>query len=204
MGLNAFTGDRFFLSNFYPCEVRYNDMTYQSSEAAYQAAKFPSHPDSIQREFCKANASAAKHLSRIYGPRRPDWDVIKNGVMLEVLRAKFRNPKLRQMLLDTNDDLLEEANDWGDRYWGTVSGQGLNTLGVMLMELRSQFRDEGSSGPPLTLLVALTPYLRHDVKCDYFSDKDDSRCTCGLDGVIKSVGGRGTTYERMANHTTAP
>ncbi|MCH7737275.1 MAG: NADAR family protein [Chloroflexi bacterium] len=60
--------------------------------------------------------------------------------MLELLRDKFRDPVLRQMLLDTGDLELVEGNNWGDRFWGRVSGVGDNHLGRLLMQVRGECR----------------------------------------------------------------
>lgn len=39
-----------------------------------------------------------------------------------VLKAKFNNPDLCNMLLNTNDDHLEETNDWGEHTWHNADG----------------------------------------------------------------------------------
>ena len=140
----SFRGDWYFLSNFFPCKVEYNGRIYGNAEAAYQAAKFPNHSEQIQKEFCFADAATAKRLGHTYSPIRHDWPIWKNQVMRDVLSAKFYNPDLRAALLSTGSQHLKESNDWGDRYWGTVDGQGLNTLGVLLMDLRAEIRDAQS------------------------------------------------------------
>ena len=41
--------------------------------------------------------------------------------MFEICLAKFTNPKnseLKQKLLETGTEYLEEGNTWGDVYWG--------------------------------------------------------------------------------------
>ena len=44
---------------------------------------------------------------------RANWETVKNGVMEEVVRAKFwQNPDLLQKLLDTGDPDLTEGNGW--------------------------------------------------------------------------------------------
>lgn len=48
---------------------------------------------------------------------RPDWDKIKVEVMLIGLRAKFKNPELRQKLIDTGDAVLHEDSPT-DLVWG--------------------------------------------------------------------------------------
>ena len=38
---------------------------------------------------------------------------------------------------------LEEGNNWGDKYWGTVEGEGKNMLGKLLMKVRAILSNEG-------------------------------------------------------------
>lgn len=82
---------------------------------------------------------------------RSDWDVVKEPVMLAVLRQKFGplNPNLREKLLATGAAHLEEANTWGDRYWGTVSGAGKNRLGVLLMQVRQEIAQDDARPAPV-------------------------------------------------------
>ena len=65
---------------------------------------------------------------------------VKDEIMKHCLRSKFdQNPELKAELIKTNGLHLEEANTWGDRYWGTVNGEGKNMLGKLLMELRDEY-----------------------------------------------------------------
>ena len=72
---------------------------------------------------------------------RQDWHDIKFSVLRDLNFQKYRNsPKLRQMLLNTGDAVLEEGNTWGDTYWGICNGVGENNLGKILMEIREALR----------------------------------------------------------------
>lgn len=63
--------------------------------------------------------------------------------MYEICKAKFsQNEELRNRLLATGDEQLEEGNTWGDRIWGTVNGIGENRLGNILMRVREELRSE--------------------------------------------------------------
>jgi predicted NAD-dependent protein-ADP-ribosyltransferase YbiA (DUF1768 family) len=44
-------------------------------------------------------------------------------------------------LLNTGHRDLFEANTWGDRFWGTVDGEGSNHLGRLLMKIRKEIRE---------------------------------------------------------------
>lgn len=59
------------------------------------------------------------------------------------MREKFtQNTELADKLLATGDAYLEEGNTWGDRIWGTVNGSGANRLGVILMQIRAELKDD--------------------------------------------------------------
>ena len=131
-----FDGDYDFLSNFYECNVTYDGIEYQSSEAAYQAQKCQSKEERYR--FKDLTPMKAKRLGRKV-VMRTDWDDIKVDVMRKIVSAKFdQNPDLKQKLLDTKDEELIEGNYWGDTFWG-VDKYGENHLGKILMEIRGQY-----------------------------------------------------------------
>lgn len=60
-----------------------------------------------------------------------------------IVLAKFeQNENLKEKLINTGDAYLEEGNDWGDKIWGTVNGNGSNLLGQILMRIREGFVKE--------------------------------------------------------------
>ena len=132
--INSFRGVYFFLSNFYEAPVTYEGLTYQSSEAAFQAQKCADPKD--REAFTAMNPSEAKKAGHTVTLRK-DWEDVKISVMTDIVRAKFeQNPVLAERLIATKDAYLEEGNDWGDRVWGTVDGEGANNLGIILMDTR--------------------------------------------------------------------
>ena len=72
--------------------------------------------------------------------RRPKWEAIKVDAMREILWTKFSDPYMAELLLATGDAMLLEENDWGDRFWGVVDGDGLNVMGNLLMEIREDLK----------------------------------------------------------------
>ena len=64
--------------------------------------------------------------------------------MREVLRAKYtQHEDLRTLLLSTGEARLVEScrtDNPVNRTWGEVKGKGLNMLGVLLMEIRTELR----------------------------------------------------------------
>ena len=98
----------------------------------------------INQRRAIANASTpglAKKMGRSVS-LRPDWEDIKDDVMLEGLYRKFADDELADWLLDTGDEELVEGNWWHDRYWGVCDGVGQNKLGKLLMKVRSEIKKE--------------------------------------------------------------
>lgn len=131
----GFFGKYRFLSNFHPADVWFEGLLYPSAEHAYQAAKC------IDREFRATirdlTTGEAKRVGKNLHLRR-DWEAVKDHVMRGVVFEKFlRNFELREMLVETGDRKLTEANYWGDRIWGVYNGGGENRLGRILEKTRA-------------------------------------------------------------------
>lgn len=135
MVIESFTGENYFLSNFYEFPVEVFGLKFQNSEAAFQSQK--SLNKSIQQKFCNLPPFDAKHLAHSL-PLRIDWESVKVDVMRDVLQAKFSDPELKRRLMNTHPHRLVEGNTWGDKYWGVCDGEGKNYLGRLLMELRDK------------------------------------------------------------------
>lgn len=134
--IDKFDGDFAFLSNFYDTKVKFYDVTFNNSEAAFQAQKCSDRRQI--KNFVGITASASKKLGRKV-ELREGWDNLKDQVMYEIVKAKFeQNTRLAYALLKTGDTILIEGNTWGDRYWGQVDGVGENKLGKILMRVRDE------------------------------------------------------------------
>ena len=133
--ITSFTGEYWFLSNFYMCDVYYEGILYPSSEHAYAAAK--TTDDNLRMEIANIRTpDAAKKFGRIM-ELRDDWDAVKINVMREILNSKFYNRELMTRLRETAPAELIEGNTWGDTVWGQCPlGVGHNWLGKLLMEIR--------------------------------------------------------------------
>jgi len=125
-------GDYSFLSNFYRHRGRFTVEHY------YQAAKTDDPIWAANILKC-ATPGEAKKLGRL-APIVPGWDDQKIGVMRTLLRVKFSDWDLGDMLLATGDATLVEGNWWGDTFWGVCKGTGENWLGRLLMETRDLLR----------------------------------------------------------------
>lgn len=138
--IGNFTYEDGFLSNFHSCTVIYNQLKFLNAEAAYQSAK-TEDPD-VRKRFVEYSASQAKRAGRKV-LLRADWEDVKEAVMLEVIRIKFRtNPDLADKLIATEFYELIEGNTWGDYYWGVCKGRGKNKLGRILESVRRELRLE--------------------------------------------------------------
>jgi len=136
----SFSGEYQFLSNFWDATVSLEGESYRSTESAFQAAK-TLNPDERKEIRMELTPGRAKRLGRRV-QLRPDWDRIKDDVMLELVRQKFtRHPDLAARLLATGHATLIEGNTWRDTYWGVCDGAGQNKLGQILMKVRGELRD---------------------------------------------------------------
>lgn len=135
-----------FLSNFSASPVLMDGVWYPSVECAYQAAK--TTDPKLREPFIKYKPGVAKREGRKLS-LRDNWDGIKNGIMLDLLREKFKITHLKQSLLATGNAELEEHNWWHDVHFGICDGkckegphkpQGENWLGKLLMQVREELK----------------------------------------------------------------
>lgn len=144
--IHGFFGKYRFLSNFYSQldPIAYNYIRYPTVEHAFQAQK--STKSCVQLRI--AQLPKPKY-AKAEGKRiqiRSDWDQVKDDIMLQLIRLKFSQPRLKEMLLDTGNRELVEMNGWGDTYWGTDTFlEGENRLGKILMTVRDELKQEPMS-----------------------------------------------------------
>lgn len=136
--IDRFVGDFAFLSNFFPSTITVDGVMFKTAEHAYQAQKAIIDKD-VEIIASAATPGVAKTLGRKI-TIRSDWDSIKVDVMKLILREKFKNPILRELLLMTGDAELVEFNEWNDRFWGVCKGVGENRLGILLQEIREEIK----------------------------------------------------------------
>lgn len=132
-----------FLSNFSPSPIRLKDRVWPTVEHYFQAQKFAGTPHEEEIRLEKSPMIAARMGRARSRPLRPDWDLVKDDVMLTALRAKFTQVlSLRRALLQTGDAPLVEHTA-NDRYWADGGdGQGRNRLGELLMQVRTELRQK--------------------------------------------------------------
>lgn len=143
------TNERFGgLSNMAPgFPLRVNGHRIRTSEALYQACRFPHMPEVQLRILNEVSPMTAKMRSKPFRKySRDDWDDIRVPVMRWCLRVKLAcNWSSFSGLLDETgeESIVEESRR--DAFWGAApledgSLEGCNVLGRLLMELRHTVR----------------------------------------------------------------
>lgn len=137
--IDKFDGEYAFLSNYSPSPFRIDYVLFPTMEHYFQANKADNQNDYLHIAYAPTPGEAKRLGRKIQ--LRPDWEEIKDKVMLTGLRKKFADPKLRKLLLATGDEELIEGNYWGDTYWGVCNGVGQNKLGKLLMQVREEIKN---------------------------------------------------------------
>ena len=144
--INKFEGEFEFLSNFYESPISDGKMEMPTVEHYFQAAKTANKYDYIVIATSRTPGEAKRKGRRTI--MREDWEEVKLSVMKEALRKKFAIPELRQKLIATGPEYLEEGNWWHDNFWGVChcekcqDKRGQNNLGKLLMEIRAEIMEE--------------------------------------------------------------
>lgn len=137
------------MASGYPLQI--NGLRILTTEALYQACRFPHMPE-VQREIIGQHSPmTAKMKGKPHRKNsRPDWDDVRHKVMRWCLRVKLAQnyEEFGRLLLATRDrPIVEQSRKddyWGaklaDEYGGTLIGQ--NVLGRLLMELREKLKDD--------------------------------------------------------------
>lgn len=131
-----------------------NNVSIRTSEALYQACKFPQLPDVQQEIISQRSPMAAKMKTKQHTALiRGDWFSIRVNVMRWCLRVKlFQNwTSFSALLLETEDLPIVELSH-KDSFWGakkTTEDElvGQNILGRLLMELRTIIQQQNNQQP---------------------------------------------------------
>ena len=145
--IDKFLDYYYFLSNFYPHPIIYKGEKFKTSEHAYQAYKTL---DPAEREYIKNldTPGKAKRAGNENITVRKDWEDIKYDLMLDIVRAKFKDDVLAKLLIETGNQILIEGNWWHDNTWGDCTckdcenKEGKNWLGKILMQVREEIKKD--------------------------------------------------------------
>jgi len=136
-------------SNFSRHAVAIDGTTWPTTEHFFQAAKFTDPADIAAVHAARTPFLAAQMGRERHRSFRGDWEALRDGVMLQALRAKFtQHPALREILLSTHGATLVEHTA-NDRYWADGGdGSGRNMLGILLEQVRAELlAEEGGAAP---------------------------------------------------------
>lgn len=128
-------------SNFALFPIMVDDQWWPTSEHYYQAEKYLSSELKAWVQSADSPEEAANRGRDPKYPKRPDWDLVKDEVMMKALWDKYhRYPSLKTLLLSTGKARLFEHTT-NDCYWGDCGDRsGLNKLGQMLEMVRERLR----------------------------------------------------------------
>lgn len=115
----------------------------RTSEALYQAMRFPEHPDIQRHVLDQRSPMAAKMVTKPFRETHglDQWEALRVDVMRWALQVKLicNRESFGSLLRRSGDRPIVEVSA-RDGFWGAVpqgdSLVGLNTLGLLLMELR--------------------------------------------------------------------
>ncbi|MBB6087099.1 NADAR domain-containing protein [Wenzhouxiangella marina] len=127
-----------------------NGLEIRTSEALYQACRFPHLPEVQKLIIVQKSPMTAKMKSKPHRKHsRPDWDRVRVKIMRWCLRVKLAQnwATFSTLLQETGDrPIVEESRK--DAFWGAKPVDadtlvGMNVLGRLLMELRAAIEGEG-------------------------------------------------------------
>jgi hypothetical protein len=145
-----------FLSQWYPTRFQVDGIEYCTAEQYMMAmkAEYFGDTDVQAKIMATTDPSEQKALGRqVSNFDAEAWDAVSRGYVYKGNMAKFANPELKQMLLDTGDRELVEASPY-DRIWGIgmsanqpgvtskCNWKGKNWLGETLTKVRSDIKKQ--------------------------------------------------------------
>lgn len=133
--------------------LRVNDIRILTSEALYQACRFPHRPELQRLIIGQRSPMTAKMKSKPHRhDSRRDWNKVRVAIMRWCLRVKLAQhwEAFGELLQSTGDlPIVEQSRK--DDFWGAKPADeqtlhGVNALGRLLMELRALLRSEPLGG----------------------------------------------------------
>lgn len=137
-----------------------NNTRILTSEALYQACRFPHLPEIQKKIIEQKSPMAAKMVGKPYRIHsRSDWDVVQVNIMRWCLKIKLAQNfvDFGRLLASTGNRIIVEESR-KDTFWGAIKSKkepdflvGTNQLGKLLVELREEYINEGNT--PEILIV---------------------------------------------------
>ena len=153
------------MASGYPLKI--NGVRILTTEALYQACRFPHLPHVQKLIIAQSSPMTAKMKSKPYRTdSRPDWDLVRYKVMRWCLRVKLAQnyEDFGRLLLATQDKQIVEQST-KDAYWGAKETEdpeiliGQNVLGRLLMELRELLKLDADKNLLLVPMLNIPNFL---------------------------------------------
>lgn len=150
----------------YPLTV--NGLRISTTEALYQACRFPHRPE-VQKEIIgQFSPMTAKMKGKPFrNDTRSDWNEVRFKIMRWCLRVKLSQHyrEFGRLLLATRDrPIVEQSRK--DNYWGAKVADeagdrlvGQNVLGRLLMELRERIKDDEAENLKIVPALPIHDFL---------------------------------------------
>ena len=143
--------------------IMVNGIKILTSEALYQACRFPALPDVQQLIIDQRSPMTAKMKSKPHRKQtRLDWEQNKVKIMRWCLHVKLAQnyDKFSRLLLETGDKPIVELSRkdalWGAKNENNGTLVGMNVLGRLLMELREKIKSYSAKNQS-ELLLSVEP-----------------------------------------------
>ena len=198
-----FHGARSPLSNFFPFPMNIWNLSFKSSEHAYQYRKcIHMNNNTAAADVLKAEiASQAKWIGDSIGVSQ-SWKDIQTTTMMEILRVKSRQcPQFVRALVNSNSRPLIE--DTPNEFWGRgPNGRGQNTLGKLLTTLRTElssnrFTPHPTVAPPRSHTGHSSPrQSSQQLRCFNCGEASHTVDTCGLSRPLRCYQCNGTGHKK--------
>jgi ribA/ribD-fused uncharacterized protein len=137
------------MASGFPLKV--NGVQILTSEAIYQACRFPHLPDIQEKIIKEKSPMSAKMVGKPYrNNSRADWENTRIKIMRWCLRVKLAQNffEFGKLLESTFDKPIVEDSSKDD-FWGAIRDKqdesilnGTNALGRLLMELRQSYNEK--------------------------------------------------------------
>lgn len=136
------------MATIYPLKV--NGISIKTSEALYQACRFPHLPEIQKKIIEEKSPMTVKMISNSNKRRsRDDWEIVRLKVMRWCVNVKLAQNFISfgKLLHQTGLKNIVE-NSAKDNFWGAIPNEdgtvftGKNALGRLLMDLRKTFYSE--------------------------------------------------------------
>lgn len=149
--------------------LKINGIDIRTSEALYQACRFPHIPEVQRLIIGQRSPMSAKMKSKPHRCNsRPDWERVRVKIMRWCLRVKLVQnwKKFRDALMETGDLPIVEHSRRDD-FWGAKPIDektlvGVNALGRLLMELRESIKKEPTASLLRVEPLAIPNFLFND------------------------------------------